>query len=117
MKAGAAPGARKETKTDADAWYPVSAEDAECARHFLPGRTAIPGRESQRMGPAAGLPCATPASALARIFGIGTGLVRELNLGLRDSVWDGRPSSGRLRAAAEDRWPSACVAARRVATA
>lgn len=36
------------------------------------------------------LPYATPASALARAFGIDAGLLRELNLGLRDSVWDGR---------------------------
>ena len=32
----------------------------------------------------------TSASALARTFGIDIGLLRELNLGLRDSVWDGR---------------------------
>ncbi len=32
----------------------------------------------------------TSASALARTFGIDVGLLRELNLGLRDSVWDGR---------------------------
>ena len=32
----------------------------------------------------------TSARALAQTFGIDIGLLRELNLGLRDSVWDGR---------------------------
>lgn len=34
----------------------------------------------------------TSARALAQTFGIDVGLLRELNLGLRDSVWDGRLS-------------------------
>ncbi len=34
----------------------------------------------------------TSASALARTFGVDAGLLREMNLGLRDSVWDGRVS-------------------------
>ncbi|MBS1105403.1 MAG: LysM peptidoglycan-binding protein [Deltaproteobacteria bacterium] len=34
----------------------------------------------------------TSASALARTFGVDPGLLRELNMGLRDSVWSGRIS-------------------------
>jgi len=34
----------------------------------------------------------TSATALARTFGVDVGLLRELNLGLRDSVWSGRVS-------------------------
>ena len=34
----------------------------------------------------------TSASALARTFGVDIGLLRELNMGLRDSVWSGRVS-------------------------
>jgi len=34
----------------------------------------------------------TSATALARTFGVDPGLLRELNMGLRDSVWSGRVS-------------------------
>lgn len=65
----------------------LAAYDVEtaAARHFGALSRQKPAQHEMVV-----LPHATPASALARTFGIDVGLLRELNLGLRDSVWDGR---------------------------